>query len=71
MPNLKTITVTFHINEDTGKVVNMTRHDGSPADNATAPPGTITDCQSFVVSRVNPYCISYQIGNTWYTVCYP
>ena len=25
MPNIKTITVTFHINEDTGKVVNVTR----------------------------------------------
>jgi hypothetical protein len=28
--NIKTITVTFHVNEDTGNIVNATQYGGSP-----------------------------------------
>jgi hypothetical protein len=69
MPNLKTITVTFHINEDTGKIVNVTRPDGKPGE-YKAPQGTITDCQSIVVAHNSPTCIYYQIDGVWYMYCY-
>ena len=69
MPNIKTITVTFHINEDTGKIVNVTRPDGKPGE-YKAPQGTITDCQSIVVARNSPTCIYYQIDGVWYMYCY-
>jgi hypothetical protein len=65
MPNIKTITVTYHINEDTGKLVNATRYDGSPGNNR-APQGGITDCQGFVVAQSSPSCIYHQIGGVWY-----
>jgi len=68
MPNIKTITVTFHINEDTGSVVNATRHDGSPGE-YKAPQGAITDCQAFVVSQNSPSCIYIKIGGVWYLFC--
>lgn len=68
MPNLKTITVTFHINEDTGKLVNATRADGSPGD-YKAPQGPVTDCQAFVVSQSSPSCIYIQINGVWYLFC--
>ena len=68
MPNIKTITVTYHIDEDTGKVVNATRHDGRPGD-YKAPLGAITDCQAFVVSQNSPSCIYIQIGGVWYAFC--
>jgi len=69
MNNLKTITITFHINEQTGKIVNATQYDGSPGE-FREPQGKITDSQSIVVSQNSPYCISYQINNVWYTFCY-
>ena len=69
MPNIKTITVTFHINEDTGKIVNVTRPDGKPGE-YKAPQGTITDCQSIVVAHNSPTCIYYQIDGVWYMYCY-
>jgi hypothetical protein len=47
MPNIKTISVTYHINEDTGKLVNVTRYDGSPGQNRVH--GAITDCHGLVV----------------------
>jgi len=65
MPNIKTITVNFHINEDTGNIVNATRHDGSPG-NIGVPQGEITDCQAVVVSRNSPYCVWIKIGDVWY-----
>jgi hypothetical protein len=68
MPNIKTITVTYHIDEDTGKVVNATRYDGRPGD-YKVPQGAITDCQAFVVSRNSPSCIYIQIGGVWYAFC--
>jgi hypothetical protein len=69
MPNLKTITMTFHINEETGKIVNVTRPDGKPGE-YRAPQGTITDSQSLVVARNSPTCIYYQIDGVWYMYCY-
>jgi hypothetical protein len=68
MPNIKTITVTYHIDEDTGKVVNATRHDGRPGD-YKVPQGAITDCQAFVVTHNSPSCIYIQIGGVWYAFC--
>ena len=68
MPNIKTITVTFHINEETGKLVNATQHDGRPGD-LKIPQGTITDCQAFVVSHNSPSCIYIQINGIWYLFC--
>jgi hypothetical protein len=65
MSNIKTITVTFHINEDTGKIVNATRYDGSPGYNRT-PQGAITDCQALVVSQNSPSSICYLINGVWY-----
>lgn len=68
MPNIKNITVTFHINEDTGSVVNATRADGRPGDSSTVP-GGITDCHAFVVSHNSPSCIYIKIGGVWYRFC--
>jgi hypothetical protein len=68
MPNIKNITVTFHINEDTGSVVNATQADGSPGDSTTVP-GGITDCHAFVVSHNSPSCIYIKIGGVWYKFC--
>jgi hypothetical protein len=61
MPNIKTITVTFHVNEDTGNIVNATQYDGSPGKSGV-PQGEITDCQALVVSRNSPSCIWIKIG---------
>jgi hypothetical protein len=68
MANIKTITVTYHIDEDTGKVVNATRHDGRPGD-YKAPQGAVTDCQAFVVTHNSPSCIYIQISGVWYAFC--
>jgi hypothetical protein len=68
MPNIKTITVTYHINEDTGKIVNATRQDGSPGNNRT-PQGAITDCQALVVSQSSPSCVYHLINGVWYAFC--
>ena len=68
MPNIKTITVTYHIDEDTGKVVNATRYDGRPGD-YKVPQGAVTDCQAFVVTHNSPSCIYIQIGGVWYAFC--
>jgi Na+-translocating ferredoxin:NAD+ oxidoreductase RnfG subunit len=68
MPNIKNITVTFHINEDTGSVVNATRPDGSPGASNMVP-GGITDCHAFVVSHNSPSCIWIKIGGVWYQFC--
>ena len=68
MPNIKNITVTFHINEDTGSVVNATQADGRPGDSTTVP-GGITDCHAFVVSHNSPSCIYIKIGGVWYKFC--
>lgn len=65
MPNIKTVTVTFHINEDTGNIVNATRYDGSPGKSGV-PQGEITDCQALVVSRNSPLCVWVKIGGQWY-----
>jgi hypothetical protein len=65
MPNIQTVTVTFHINEDTGSIVNATRYDGRPGE-ARVPQGTITDCQALVVSRNSPYCVNIKIDGVWY-----
>jgi hypothetical protein len=65
MTNIRTITVTYHINEDTGKLVNVTQHDGSPGKNC-APQGAITDCQGLVVSQNSPSSICHLINGVWY-----
>jgi len=67
-PNIKEITVKLHINEKTGKLVNVTRGDNAPG--KTAPPqGEVTDCTAFVISKNSPSCVYYLINGVWYCFC--
>jgi hypothetical protein len=65
MPSIKTVTVTYHVNEETGKLVNVTRHDGSPGE-SRVPQGTITDCHAIVLTQNSPTCVWHLINGVWY-----
>lgn len=67
MPNILTVTVNLHINEETGTIVNATRHDGSPG-KPGVPQGEVTDCQALVVSRNSPLCVWVKIDGRWYCI---
>jgi hypothetical protein len=71
-PNNKEITVTFVINEQSGKLVNMNKGGGSngggPGE-GTEPEGKITDTVTFLVSHNSPACIYVLIAGNWYRFC--
>lgn len=63
--DIKTVTVTIHIDEKTGKVVNATNGNGGPGI-PKGPAAGITDCKAFVVAHNSPSCVYIKIGDTLY-----
>lgn len=70
--SVKTITVTYHINEETGKVIRVSKGKEDPQGDAgeqAIPSGKITDTCAAVIAHNSPSCIYIPIGGTWVCFC--